>query len=315
MVKKILVLLFIVFCSHFSVAQQINAHAFTDSLNYKVGDYIRYTISVDYDKNIKIQNPVIKDSLKNVEIINSENPATSEKNGKVNTKFVYIISYYDSADVVLPPITINFTIDGDKAQKNITANSVKFAVHSLAVDTAKGIKDIAEPVTIPFDWRIVWIIILIIIILLVAAYFIWRYYKKKRLLADSAAKEVILPHYAIALNALKELDAKKLWQDGNVKEYHSEITEIIRIYFSKRFNLPALELTTSEALYNLRNIGAAREIIQITESFLNNADMVKFAKFQPFYSINEEMMKQAIEIVQKTIPLADKKKEGVEKIV
>jgi exoribonuclease R len=35
---------------------------------------------------------------------------------------------------------------------------------------------------------------------------------------------------------------------------------------------------------------------------LNNADLVKFAKFNPIASVNEEMMIQAKEIVNHTIP-------------
>jgi hypothetical protein len=40
----------------------------------------------------------------------------------------------------------------------------------------------------------------------------------------------------------------------------------------------------------------------ITENFLTNADLVKFAKFSPLSSVNEEMMKQAVDIVEKTKP-------------
>ncbi len=43
-------------------------------------------------------------------------------------------------------------------------------------------------------------------------------------------------------------------------------------------------------------------VLEITSGFLNNADMVKFAKFIPMNDINEEMMKQAYEIVNTTIP-------------
>ena len=310
MVKKYLVLIFILLLSTFSYSQQITARASTDSANYEVGDYINYTITVTYDKNITIQNPVIKDSLKNFEIINSENPVTETKDGKQVTKFVYIISYYDSSEVTVPAIGINFTIQGDKNAHFVVTNPLKLTVRTLAVDKSKEIKDIKEPVTIPFDWTMLLIIILIILIAAIAAYYVWKYYKKKNANIEKPEVKVVLPHYAIALNSLKDLEEKKLWQNGYIKEYHSEITEIIRLYFEKRFNLPALELTTSEALYHLRNIGAAKNIVDITESFLSNADMVKFAKFQPYHSVNEEMMKQAIEIVQRTIPLEDAKKEG-----
>ena len=86
------------------------------------------------------------------------------------------------------------------------------------------------------------------------------------------------------------------------KEYHSNITGIVRNYFEERFKLPALELTTTEQMQQLKKVSAAEIIFEETNKFLNNADLVKFAKFIPIASVNEEMMKQAKEIVNKTIP-------------
>ncbi|MFI5238050.1 MAG: hypothetical protein ACHQLA_08935, partial [Ignavibacteriales bacterium] len=94
-----------------------------------------------------------------------------------------------------------------------------------------------------------------------------------------------------------------LWQKGMVKEYHSKITGIVRGYFEERFNLPALELTTSEQMQQLNKVSSAESILIITNEFLNNADLVKFAKFQPLPSVNETMMKQAKEIVTQTISM------------
>ena len=147
-------------------------------------------------------------------------------------------------------------------------------------------------------------------------YYLYRRYKKKNEGMPVVKKVIKLPSHVIALNSLRALDEKKLWQNGKIKEYHSEITEIIRRYFSERFGLRALELTTSETMQLLRSTKETEPIRDLTEDFLNNADMVKFAKFSPMSSVNEEMMKQANEIVEKTIPKAveqetEKEKENV----
>ncbi len=134
---------------------------------------------------------------------------------------------------------------------------------------------------------------------------------KRKKLTPKKKVVVKLPAHAIALNSLNSLQEKKLWQQGLIKEYHSEITEIIRKYFEERFNLPALELTTSEATQLLRQRKEAGPVLDITYDFLTNADMVKFAKFEPMASVNEEMMKQAYEIVNKTIS-EEKSKTGRE---
>ncbi|MCX7611352.1 MAG: hypothetical protein N2043_07190, partial [Ignavibacterium sp.] len=102
---------------------------------------------------------------------------------------------------------------------------------------------------------------------------------------------------------LDELEKERLWQSGKVKEYHSRITEIIREYFEKRFSFPALELTSSEQIQLLEKIPEAENIIKTAEEFLTNADLVKFAKFNPVPDLNSIMMNLARDIVNSTIPL------------
>jgi len=108
---------------------------------------------------------------------------------------------------------------------------------------------------------------------------------------------------------LDNLEKEQLWQKGLIKDYHSNITGIVRGYFEDRFELPALELTTSESMNELRKVSEAEIIFGTTNKFLKNADLVKFAKFIPLDSVNEEMMVQAKEIVNKTIAV---EKETVE---
>jgi len=95
---------------------------------------------------------------------------------------------------------------------------------------------------------------LIIIIFLVVLYILYKKFWKKKEIISIKPKEVKLLPYQIALKKLDQLGAEKLWQKGFIKEYHSRITEIIREYFEKQFNLPALELTTTESLQLLKNM-------------------------------------------------------------
>ena len=59
-------------------------------------------------------------------------------------------------------------------------------------------------------------------------------------------------------------------------------------------------MTTPEILDSIKSREVKVEVIAKTEEFLANADMVKFAKFQPMPTVNEEMMKEAYFIVDFT---------------
>ena len=282
-------------------AQSVTALASVDSSDYLVGDYITYTLEITADKNVKVTTPNIRDSLKNVEVIKELETISGETKNIKSRIYGFIVSYYDSGSVTIPSIPVRYKINGSNEENIAFSNPVTFNVHTVEVQQQADIKDVKEPITIPLDWKFILLIALIILIVLIAAYYFYRRYKKKKAEQPVKKKIIRIPSHVRALSALDKLENEKLWQKGMVKEYHSEITGIIRNYFEERFNLPALELTTSEQIEQLNKVPAAENILIVTNEFLNNADMVKFAKFQPLASVNETMMKQAKEIVQSTM--------------
>jgi hypothetical protein len=230
-----------------------------------------------------------------------------KENEKTKTiKYQYTLSRFDSAQVILPPIVIDYRVEGDTTLKTAISNAVTFNVHTLKVSVQEEIKDIKQPLRLPFDWIKLIIWVLIILVILIVLYILYKKFWKKKEIISVKPKEVKLLPYQLALKKLEMLGTEKLWQKGFIKEYHSRITEIIREYFEKQFNLPALELTTTESLQLLKKHAKGKKIVNITSDFLNNADLVKFAKFTPLESINLEMMNQAKEIVSRTTSANEK---------
>jgi len=302
MVKSAIKYLSLLFLLSINVsAQSISVLSSVDSSDYLVGDYINYTLEIRTEKNINITTPLIRDSLKKVEVIRELAPLSKEEENIKTVTFGYIISYYDSASVTIPPIAVRYKIPGNDEEKIVLSNPVTFTVHTVQVEQQADIKDVKDPLTIPLDWKFILLIALIVLIVLAAAFYFYRRYKKKKAEQPIKKKVIRIPAHARALTALDKLESEQLWQKGRVKEYHSNITGIIRGYFEERFSLPALELTTSEQMQQLKKVPSAENISSITNEFLNNADLVKFAKFIPLPSVNEAMMKQAKEIVNSTI--------------
>src|SRR5664280_625737 len=299
MVKRVAVV-FLLLLNAALFGQDIRVKASTDTTSYKVGDYINFTLRIEYDKNIGIIPPLIKDSLKVADIIKLDTAVTKEENGRMVTIIKAVLSKYDSAVVNIPPIAIKYRTAHDTTLKTILSYPVTVFVHTLQVNPQAAIKDVKDPVKVPLNWLLILMWIYIGIVIVAVGIYLWLRYKKNKAKKALFAPEIILPAHVVALAALDELDKKQLWQNGKVKEYHSEITEIIRAYFERKFDLRALELTTTEVNLQLKEKSGAANIIDHTNDFLNNADLVKFAKFKPENSVNEEMMKQALEIVNRT---------------
>jgi hypothetical protein len=108
---------------------------------------------------------------------------------------------------------------------------------------------------------------------------------------------------------LRVLEEKKLWQQGLVKEYYSEVTEIIRRFFERRWNIIALEMTTDEILVQIKHVPEALMVWKEMGTFFLNADLVKFAKYQPEPAEHEQEMLSAYEIVRSMAPKASIQKE------
>jgi hypothetical protein len=242
MVKKLLIFVFTIIYLPSSFPQSVSAKAFTDSLNYQVGDYINLIVQVEHDKNISISNPALSDSTSKIEIIKQDPPEVENHDRSLLTTFKFVISKYDSGNVTIPPIPVLYRVKGNQELQTAYTNEVNFIVHTLKINPAGEIKDVKAPIKIPLDWKEILFWAAIILIIAGAAYYFYQRYKKKMMLEDTKVKKVIQkPAHVVALYELRALEQQQLWQKGMIKEYHSKITEIIRRYFQDQFYLPALE--------------------------------------------------------------------------
>jgi len=163
------------------------------------------------------------------------------------------ITSFDSGMYTIPPIRFYFRELPDTTLHFSQTESLILNVHTVKVDTTQAIKPIKGPMKIPITFRelLPWIVLVILLALIV--WFV-IYYLKKRKKAEPIFQlkpRIILQPYEIALAELEKLRAKKLWQSGKIKEYHTEVTEIIRRYVEDRFRIMALESTTGEIIVDL----------------------------------------------------------------
>jgi len=204
---------------------------------------------------------------------------------------------WDSGYYFIPAIAISFNEGGRNisqptGQLALTVNPVEITQMEIA-----PIKDIIEE-PLRFSDFLPYLIGLLIVGLLIGAFLFYRNRKNKQ--EAPPPPVIILPAHEIALNKLKELKIAKLWQQGQVKEYISELTYIVREYLENRYDVQALESTSVEILKDLKK----KEIVadhrdQLREMF-TMADLVKFAKAEPPVDANSKLMDYAENFVIRT---------------
>ena len=114
------------------------------------------------------------------------------------------------------------------------------------------------------------------------------------------SKEEIIPPHIIAIQELDKIKAEKLWQQGKVKEYYSAITDVIRVYLERRFDIPALEMTTHELVKLISTNPETLPIKDTLSELLHLSDIVKFAKYIPLNSDNDLSLIHSYFIIDKT---------------
>lgn len=193
-------------------------------------------------------------------------------------------------------------------------------VATVAIDTIKvkkyPIKTIkAEPYT--FDDFKIYIYLLLAALAIIGFWIYWFVIRKRKTEEDKPTYKV-LPPYDEAIFKLNELDEKLLWQNNKVKEYYSELTEIVRGYIERELKVPALEKTTDEIVEMLKDfneaqtINTSKETIKKLKELLQEADLVKFAKSKPLSLEIEEDRKDAQDIISNLKPKPIKKDDELE---
>ncbi|MBL1233651.1 MAG: hypothetical protein P1U44_06375 [Vicingaceae bacterium] len=283
------------------LGQNVAVKAVLDTNFLMIGEQTQLHFITTYqDKNTQILFPQLNDTIiKEIEVLSKSPIDTSiaDANGLFAQSQSLLITSFDSGYYVIPPF--QFIVNGD----TVESDPLLLEVQSMEVDTANAIFDIKEPLSEPFsikDWlKDNWVWLAAILAALIGIFFLVRYLRREK----PVVKEKIIPKipvHEIALGKLRQLNEQQLWQNGKIKAYHSEISEILREYIEERYQVNALEETTSEIMHGLRLHQIPEELKLKLSQTLTLADLVKFAKEQPLTNENENSLTNAIEFVEAT---------------
>ena len=155
------------------------------------------------------------------------------------------------------------------------------------------IRAIKPPVEIPNPWLwVLWIAGVLLFLFLVALVVgIWLAARQRRNIPVP-----VPPH----VRARQRIDAA-LQLIGDPRAFCIEVSDAVRIYLEERFTLRAPERTTEEFLRDLQETAALT--LQQKASlgmFLEQCDLVKFARVEPPESALRELHESALRLVHET---------------
>ena len=287
--KKLIIFILIILSNKISLAENFQATLDTNAI--LIGQQIKFSLKCS-DLNSEINWPILTDSILNgIEIIKfSKIDTIYNKDTSITYYQEFIITAWDSGAYYIPPIKLN---------NNLVSEGFLLNVFSIDIKESDSLKDIKEQIEAKFSLLDYWIWILFLLIVLLGIYLFNKFFNKSNQTATTKKVVIKIAPNIIATNALDKLEKKKLWQEGKIKEYYSEISEILRTYIDSRFNIIALELTTEEIINKIsKNISS--ESTKELRTLLLRSDLAKFAKSKPIDVENNESMLLAKKLVDQT---------------
>lgn len=301
-------------------AQKITVNASLDSTVLWIGNQAHLTFEVSQQPTQKVSMPVFSDSIiRGLELVEPVKIDTiKSQDGHLLVKQHYLVTSFKDSLLYIPPFP--FVLNGDTVWSKSLSLKV---VQPFKIDTASNkIADI-KPVFQPkYNWLNLLLIILLVLAIhgiLILIFVLYKKYFKKLPEPNSKEMKLLLPPYVVALNQLDKIKQEKPWQQGRSKEYHTELTDVVREYIERVFNINSMEMTSEEIMEHLRNLRLEQKTAYSgLKQILQLADLVKFAKWNATPDEHELSLLNAYLFVNQTkveeaIPLEEiKPNEAIE---
>jgi len=302
---SLLLLIQIIFVTT-TFAQDVKVTAKLDTNFILIGDQVNLKLSVTGSSEKTIIFPDFFDSIQSkLEIVNKSKVDTiySKDKKQKTLNQTLTLTTFDSGQFTIPAIIFQYKNNQqDTTTYNVQSLPIILNVNTVAIDTTLATKDIKSTLDAPYTLSefLPYILIGLGVLLLLIAIIVVLNYRKKKLLNKSLPPKPKLPPDKLALTAFETLRNKKLWQNEMSKEYHSELTEILRVYFEQFYGIDAMEMVSDEILEAFIEKNQNKEHLNLLREILTTADLVKFAKSEPLPAEHELSLSNAIRLVIET---------------
>ena len=293
-------------------AQKITVNARIDSTVIWIGNQTYLTFEVSQQPKQKVSMPVFSDSIGGLSLVDPVKIDTvKSQDGHILVKQRYLVTAFKDSLLFIPPFP--FVLNGDTVwSKSLSLKVVQpFKIYT-ASNSIADIKPVFDP---KFNWLNLLLIILFVLAIhgiLILIFEIYQKYFKKRPDLNSKEMKLLLPPYVVALSELDKIKQEKPWQQGRSKEYHTELTDIMREYIERVFKVNSMEMTSDDIFEHLSYLkleqkAAYSELKQI----LQLADLVKFAKWNATPDEHELSLFNAYSFINQTKIDEDKSSEEI----
>ena len=263
----------------------------------EAGQPLAMELAIESSGGDSFEVPQVGASIGPFDVLSSTRE-TSQASGTRRATLRFTVLTLESGEVQLPAIPVAVT-RADGTRTTVDAGPVTLTVLSLMRGEfdPTAIRDIKGPVAIDVGWAWWWIVAGCAAgaMAALAAFTLWR----------RRARRIVppLPAHEWALSALDALDRDGLPASGQTHAYWVRLSDIVREYMERRFDIHAPDRTTAEFLAEAgAHAALSEDHRRLLAQFLRTADMVKFAGVRPTARDCASALDTARIFVRQTVP-------------
>ncbi|MDR3196503.1 MAG: hypothetical protein LBU34_01435 [Planctomycetaceae bacterium] len=252
----------------------------------QLSDTILLTLEVEADSTLHVEMPEFGSMLGELEIVRKTERTFGITADRESKQFVLHVIPERNGITPIWQTTIRYSDQREELREKsylLTLPTAELEIKSAVTPESASLDNLSSSPSI-FEFRSInflWIILAVIVVALISLFFLHRFFRKP---ATVSLKPDLTPQ-EIALQRLTLLIAGRSYET-DVKNFFIELTGIVRWYIEQQTNLRAPELTTEEFLHEITQQWEHRSVLPLElrdrlQLFLESADMVKFARFQP----------------------------------
>ncbi|MFU8811407.1 MAG: hypothetical protein ACNA78_00490 [Balneolaceae bacterium] len=294
------ILFLLILCTSSVYGQQV--HIFSSADSIQVGE--RFTYSIVIQGEYSLSNYPDADAFPNdLELISRQRFQDQARQDSI----VYQFQFFGLEDLTIPRQQIDLRVAG-RDTTILTSPMPLFFKTMLAEGD-----DEFRPFKPLFEFaRAYWPYLLLALTLALIGWYAWRRYQQYQQEKPVPAEPFVYTPFQNPMDQLRSSidtlnQSLPLQTDEDFENFYIELGDAIRAYFKQVYRFQALEMTTGEILRELQRLNVSYDLVASTRSVLNEADMVKFANFQPDHEQSVSALKTAQTFIQ-TVATVDAEK-------
>lgn len=272
--------------------------------NFNVGDAVRIFVFVEHAAGARVILPTFDETWGEIEVRDVALIGITPNQSQGETTELHIeVTAWEPGSYTTPDLDLKIASpDGNLG--TVSASGVSLTVDSVLNPEDLNLRDIKDQATVPFpSSRPLYFALagLAAAALLASVFLLRRSRRRPDLIGLDEEEEDLRPAHVIALESLTQIERRNLPASGEFKEHYTQVSDTVRRYLEKGFNIQAMEATTFEIRRSLRK-ETKLDIAQRAqvERVLQEADLVKFAKAMPDMADAVQLPKTAREFVSAT---------------